>query len=408
MRDRLVSLGSFERERRTCNLCPKLCHHACPVSNAARDESLTPAAKNGAAGRVAAGMEALGAQVTDLFYACTGCRQCQAHCEHGNDVALSLFAARGEAAAQGSVPEAITQMLTRWDASGNPYGTDLRTAVDSVPESRRVGASGRVAGERKRAGVPPGRGMQVLWPGCATLHESPGLVQRVLAVADILGEADLLLYAGPVQCCGYPLVAAGQMERFRRHVDEAARELRGLRRVVAVAPECAWVMTELWPRVTGVSGPRVVPLINLVVEGLHHLPAGRPVRQALVWHDPCYLGRFLQCYDAPRKVGARVAAQPLQEPRPWTREHGYCSGGGGLLPLTHPEIADRITRARVADLTGESFGPPAEGAVGLRWIVTACPTAAARFRRVGARAVDVVDLVAAFLGLCDLREVQGG
>ena len=408
MRDARQRLERFRREQRLCELCPKLCHHACPVSNTDRDEALTPWGKNRVAGRIVSAGMPVDAEATELFYACTGCNLCQSACAHGNDVAGSLFAARAVAAEQGCLPEAVEAMLSRWDESCNPFGLDLRPNLSEIPEGRKVGGESNLSLETKRVLVAPGRGLQVLWPGCTTLHEMPDLVATTLSVLDALGEPDFVVYAGPIQCCGYPLLAAGQLERFQRHAREAVRRLRGARRIATPSPECAWVMQVAWPEQAGVEGPEVVPLVELLDLALPRAPAGRPLSFDIVWHDPCYLGRHLGCLEAPRRVGRRIAARPPVDPRPWSGARGYCSGGGGLLPLTRPETTRHIARARVAELTGRSFGPPAEGEVGEAVIATACPAALARFRETGARAYDLVELTAAFLGLSPLPEHHDG
>ncbi len=401
-------LAPFGRGQKLCDLCPKLCHHACPVSNADRDEALTPWGKNRMAGRVGSGTQPVDEEVTGLFYACTGCNLCQRACEHGNDVAGSLFAARAVAAEAGCLPEAVEAMLGRFDSSCNPYGLDLRPCLSGIPESRMVGRDAALRRDARRIAMVPGRGLQVLWPGCATLHETPELVSTTLAVLDALGEPDFVVYAGPIQCCGYPLLAAGQLDRFRRHARETARGLEGVQRIVTPSPECAWAMRVAWRGQAEVEGPEVVPLVDLLDVALPRAAAGRPLDVEFVWHDPCYLGRYLGRLEAPRRVGRRIAARPPHEPVPWTGERGYCSGAGGLLPLTRPETSRRIARARAADLTGRTFGLPAEADAGERVIATACPAALASFRHVGARAYDLVELTAAFLGVSPLPELRDG
>ena len=100
-------------------------------------------------------------------------------------------------------------------------------------------------------------------------------------------------------------------------------------------------------------GVALKPPVELLVEQasralarMKHVPheAG-PVR----WHDPCQLGRGLGVYEAPRAVlGRALGRTPDEFDAHQRRELGACSGGGGLLPATMPEVARDIARTRLA------------------------------------------------------------
>jgi len=396
-----AALERHAHAEQLCNLCPRLCHHACPVANAERDESVTPREKMAAAGLVRLGARALDTEAAALFYKCNGCRLCTSFCEHENDVAQGLFAARAVAVSRGVLVPGVAELGERFARAKNPYGEDVRAPIMALEGDRRVGENGPVRADRSKVPVVPGRGLRLYWPGCTTLHDDPGLVSRTLAVMDRLGEADLAVYAGERQCCGYPLLAAGHLDAFRENAKALARDLRGVRHLTTSSPECAWTFEVAFPEVAGVDPParEITHVTQLLLPALRHARPAPPLELDAAWHDPCYLGRFLGEYEAPREILSRLCRTAPAEPEPWTREHGYCSGGGGVLPLTSPGTADTITRMRVADLTGTSSGPPGEAPGGERTIVSACPTCIGRFRAAGAKALDVVDVVAAFLGM---------
>lgn len=394
-------LASYDVEQRYCNLCPRLCRHSCPVENAERDESVTPMEKNSAVLLVRLGVRELDEDVADRMYACSGCRLCQSFCEHDNDLAGSLFAARAVAVESGVEIPAVAQVRRRWDERGHLYGPDLRAPLESLPPERRVGREGSVRLSLENVPTVPGRGVQVYWPGCTTLEERPDLVKRTLAVADQLGEADLVVWDGEPLCCGYPMLAAGHLGRFRENAEKVALALEGADTLYTGAPECAWTLTDAYRDVLGLEVPveRVGHVVDLFLPALQRAPTRAPLELDAVWHDPCYLGRFLGKYDEPRTLVNRILAQPMGEVGPWTREKSYCCGGGGLLPWTRPETADAITATRVADLTGSTVGVPAVAPPTGRTIVTACPTCSSRFEKAGAKSVDIVDLLADYLGI---------
>ncbi len=66
----------------------------------------------------------------------------------------------------------------------------------------------------------------------------------------------------------------------------------------------------------------------------------------------------------------------------WNRDKNYCCGGGGLVPVTAPEVAAGITRERLKEFY--EYAPDA--------LVTACPTCERMFERAD-NTIAVLDIV---------------
>jgi Fe-S oxidoreductase len=89
--------------------------------------------------------------------------------------------------------------------------------------------------------------------------------------------------------------------------------------------------------------------------------------ETVVFHDPCYLGRYRNVYDQPRQV-ASVAGQVVDPPR--ARERSFCCGAGGGLAFLGEEKGTRVNRARAEELA----------ATGASVVGAACPFCATMFR----------------------------
>jgi Fe-S oxidoreductase len=92
-----------------------------------------------------------------------------------------------------------------------------------------------------------------------------------------------------------------------------------------------------------------------------------PGKEKIVFHDPCYLGRYRGLYDEPRRVAA-LAGELVEAPR--SREHSFCCGAGGGLAFLGEEKGERVSHVRAAELT----------ATGAKVVAAACPFCNTMFR----------------------------
>jgi Fe-S oxidoreductase len=91
------------------------------------------------------------------------------------------------------------------------------------------------------------------------------------------------------------------------------------------------------------------------------------VTETIVYHDPCYLGRYRNIYDEPRAV-ASLAGVVIDPPR--SHQRSFCCGAGGGLVFLGEETGDRVSVTRAKELV----------ATGASTIGTACPFCNTMFR----------------------------
>ncbi|MFO0628008.1 MAG: (Fe-S)-binding protein [Polyangiales bacterium] len=120
---------------------------------------------------------------------------------------------------------------------------------------------------------------------------------------------------------------------------------------------------------------------ELASRNLHRLRVVHDPRAVIV-HDACRLGRGLGVYDAPRAVLHALRGEPPRE-LPEHHDHGRCSGGGGLYPVTNPGGAGAVAQD-LASLAREAAGD--DPAV----VVTSCPTSRAQLRAAGVESEDLL------------------
>jgi Fe-S oxidoreductase len=97
-------------------------------------------------------------------------------------------------------------------------------------------------------------------------------------------------------------------------------------------------------------------------------PAPKLIKpEKIVFHDPCYLGRYRNVYDQPRAVAA-LAGDLVEAPR--NRERSFCCGAGGGLAFLGEETGERVSHNRAAELA----------ATGATIVAAACPFCNTMFR----------------------------
>jgi Fe-S oxidoreductase len=354
---RLPLLEPHRAALETCVYCPKLSRAACPVSNAERSETVTPWGKMSMAYFAARGDVPSDAVHAAPAWACTACYGCRERCDHKNEVATVLTDARADLFAAGAAPAAAQAAAARF----------RDTSDEAARALAGVGAEGASA---------------LVLVGCGYARRAPDVARdAVHATAALLGQA-----VRPVRaCCGLPPLHAGDRAGFVEAARRLAAEVAGASDLVAVDPGCARALLAEYPRL-GVDVRRPQLFVDLAARSTDKL---RPLREAPAYryHDPCQLGRGLGRYDEPRAVLARIGGRdPLEFQR--AREHGECSGAGGLLPLTRPEASRAIAAQRIDDHRARGGGV----------LVTACAQSLHRFRASGEPAEDLVSLVARALG----------
>jgi Fe-S oxidoreductase len=92
-----------------------------------------------------------------------------------------------------------------------------------------------------------------------------------------------------------------------------------------------------------------------------------PGKEKIVFHDPCYLGRYRNVYNEPRTVAA-LAGELVEAPRNHNRS--FCCGAGGGLSFLGEETGIRVSQIRAAELAS----------TGAETIATACPFCNSMFR----------------------------
>src|SRR6266567_117928 len=248
-----------------------------------------------------------------------------------------------------------------------------------------------------------------LWLGCMGGYDPKGreIVASFARVMNYLGTSYGVLKKE--KCTGDPVRRLGNDLLFQQLAEENLKALaqNQVKKIVSICPHCVRTIQEDWkaygtppeiehhsefmaryaarlPRIADSAVAQVSPSIpgNETADGAGFVTghdfsraenvdknngALAPVPEKIVFHDPCYLGRYRNVYDQPRQL-VQIAGTLVEAPR--HRERSFCCGAGGGLVFLGEETGQRVSNVRAQELV----------ATGATTIGTACPFCNTMFR----------------------------
>ena len=290
----------------------------------------------------------------EAAFQCTTCGACEYECPVGIQHLPLIVGLRRGAVNTG-----------KWE---NEHGAKLFRNIE-----RNGNALGFAPAERQRfieknaLAYFDGSQEYCLWLGCMGAYDPQGR-EIVLALARVLRHAGVTFgVLRKEKCTGDPARRLGNDLAAATVAEANIETLRAAKvaRLVSICPHCVRTISTDW-REYGAAFD-IVHHSELLARLGSRLPAAQDSPGSIVFHDPCYLGRYRDVYDEPRSVLRRYAE--VAEPA-WARERSFCCGAGGGQMFLGEEKGKRVNLARAEGLV----------ATGAAVIGTACPFCQSMFR----------------------------
>jgi Fe-S oxidoreductase len=296
----------------------------------------------------------LGVHLSDeAVFQCTTCGACEFQCPVGIQHLPMIIGLRRGAVNTGA-----------WE---DEYGTKLFLTMERNGNSLGLPSNERQKFIEKNA-LPIYDGAQeyCLWLGCMGAYDPAGR-ETILALVKVLRHLEITFgVLKKEKCNGDPARRLGNDLLFTTLAEENIETISQSKvtKLLSICPHCVRTMSVDW-REAG----RTVEIEHhseLLARHKTRLPVSSE-RGNVVYHDPCYLGRYRGVYDEPRSVLAQ-SVDVLEAPR--HRERSFCCGAGGGQMFLGEEKGKRVNVARAEELM----------ATGAETVAVACPFCASMFR----------------------------
>ena len=360
----------------TCVEC-KRCTEQCPANNC--DQELNPR------GFIPEGRKALflepdsaviGNVISEVALGqCTSCGACESICPVGIEHLQVLTGAKRAQALASGVGMVASEFLETTESHGNCFAKQPSVRKKLIEE----------------LGIPifeKGKTEYLLWLGCVWSY-NPDARSSLEAFVKVLERAGVSYgVLESESCSGHHSRRQGEEMQFQTLAGENIERFKDqqVQKLISPCPHCLHTFRREYPTLDGSLSIDSIHhselLIELMRNGSVPLDGAKANGHTVTFHDPCYLGRYEQQYDAPREIIGRTGLPFKELGR--RRERSFCCGGGNAGFTFQHEEEKRVDQERKREIK-ES---------GANLLVTACPECKMMLDATVEETKDLAELVA--------------
>ena len=273
----------------------------------------------------------------DVIWACTTCRACETACPVFIEQTDRIYDIRRNLVMMESrFPPEVQNVFKNMETNATPWAF---SAADRANWAE--GMSVKTMAEDSNVDI-------LLWVGCAGSYDERN--KKVLrAFASLLKKADIkfAILGTEEQCTGDPARRIGNEYLYQTLAKANIETLNRyeVKKIVTACPHCFNTIKNEYKDFGGTYEVfhHSQFIAKLISEG--KIKPTKTLEQTVTFHDSCYLGRWNNIYDEPRKTISALPAVNLVEMKSHHDQSMCCGAGGGRM-FMEENIGKRVNIAR--------------------------------------------------------------
>jgi len=192
-----------------------------------------------------------------------------------------------------------------------------------------------------------GKSNVLYFPGCITYFKYKEIFELYKKIFIKLGIN--FIEIEKKVCCGLDALEAGyesEARKLGRRNFEIFKE-EGIKSIITTDPACYKMFLQHYPEFLPDWNIEIKNIWEIILDKLESKSRliKNKAMETVGFHDNCYLGRYCEIYDVPRKI-LEIIGYEVREMED-SKEESICCGSCGGLPRTNFELADKIARERI-------------------------------------------------------------
>jgi succinate dehydrogenase/fumarate reductase iron-sulfur protein len=299
-----------------CSICYSACPAAIdekflgPASLTANYRFITDSRDQGCPGRLK--------PMADNIWLCTQCNSCTLFCPKLVQCANSIVDDHSLLVEAGDIPRTVIDVLERVFKYRNPMGTHQSKRMDWAKD-----LNVKTFPTATQADV-------LLFTCCSTTYDirNQEIAKDMAQILNRLGVSFATL-GTEEWCCGDHMLRLGEkglFEELAQHNLATFKQFNA-QRIITLSPHCYNTFKNDKPYKD--AGLNVQHYTQFLAEAIAQgkLKLSKPVKRKVAYHDPCFLGKRNDVYDAPRQILQSMKDLELVEMKR-TKQSSFCCGGG--------------------------------------------------------------------------------
>ena len=190
-----------------------------------------------------------------------------------------------------------------------------------------------------------GRTPEILfWVGCAgSFDERAKKITKAFVKLLDNAKVDFAVLGAEESCSGDPAKRAGNEFLFQMQAMTNIEVMNAyeVKKIVTTCPHCFNTLNNEYPELGGKYEVihHTQLLRDLLDEGKMTIEEGTFKGKRITYHDPCYLGRANNIYEAPRELIQKLDAELVEMKS--CKSRGLCCGAGGAQMFKEPEQGNK-------------------------------------------------------------------